>query len=52
MKVICNNENNSKEVMEKREIVFDIIPETKFEKKILMESIIKNDNSIREHECC
>ena len=36
MQVICNNENNPKEVMEKREIVFDIIPETKFEEETLM----------------
>ena len=36
MQVICNNENNPKELMEKREIVFDIIPETKFEEETLM----------------
>lgn len=49
MKIICNKENNPKEVMEKHEIVCDIIAENKFEEKII-KKLIENENSIEEHE--
>ena len=47
MKVICDETNNTKEDMEKRQINITLFPETEFESEIIQKAKEGNENDIQ-----